>query len=275
MNFLAQAVKALPTIAVQPLAFAGYALVVGAWLVAYWRTRRFELLMKDIKQLPQKDREAAIQLEFNTILPSRIDADQWLKGKRHKYYLIAYVVTLVSVIIFVWFVFQRAGRNTRLTDQFKASERPYVSFGSRDGNLIQIREGSDGEPFLALYFYNAGKTPARRFLVDAFSNARIPIVRHDRHLARFAESNPGDPTFSGLVTVRGDGDIAAESTFIHYLDKQYSPDRKEWEGLGHGQTVLEGNPGHLEAYPFQVFGTFEYCDVFGGYHCDSVAANYS
>jgi hypothetical protein len=112
MNFLAQALKALPTIAMHPLAFAGYAVVIGAWLAAYWRTRRCELLMKHIKQLPEKDRKGAIQLEFNAVLPSTIDAEQWLRGQRQKYYLIAFVVTVVSGVVFAGFVFltRRPGR---------------------------------------------------------------------------------------------------------------------------------------------------------------------
>jgi hypothetical protein len=187
-------------------------------------------------------------------------------------------LAVIAAVVYAWVTYKQWNEahiaNDHLAKQFEASERPYVSFGNRDGEVVRLAEIND-TPSLALYFYNSGETPARRFLVNAYSNARIPISRNDHHLARFIESDPTDPTFSGVATVTGEGDIPAESTFIRYLGNDYTPDAAQWQQLRKGQTILMGNPGALHPYPFEVFGTFEYCDIFGRYHCDAFAADYN
>jgi hypothetical protein len=103
LDVLAQALKALPTIASSPLAFIGYTLVVAAWLLAYARTKRFGLLMSKIKQVPTADRADIIRNEFNTVLPSSIDAEQWLRAQRQKYFLVAFVVSVISATSIIGF----------------------------------------------------------------------------------------------------------------------------------------------------------------------------
>jgi hypothetical protein len=99
VGFLYQVFQAIPTVATHPVAIVAYVIVIGAWLAAYFRTKRFNLLIDQVGQLPENDRKSAIRVELNRIVPATISAEQWLKAKRQQYYLVAFLVTVASATI--------------------------------------------------------------------------------------------------------------------------------------------------------------------------------
>jgi len=98
MDFLSKALEALPSIATSPLAFVGYVLTVAAWVYAVFRARRLKLLLARLSDIPEVDRARIIQLELGEVLPVNITAEQWLRGKRQKYFFVAFILLLVTLV---------------------------------------------------------------------------------------------------------------------------------------------------------------------------------
>ena len=98
MDMVLGTLKWVPAIATHPLAVSVYVLVVGAWLLAYFRTARFKLLLERIEQVPAKDRKHVVALEMNTVIPDSISAEDWLRGRRQLYIVVAYVITLAAIL---------------------------------------------------------------------------------------------------------------------------------------------------------------------------------
>jgi hypothetical protein len=110
MNALLETLKSLPTIAGNPLAVIAYLVVIGAWLLSYFRTARFKSLIDRISSLPEADRKSILATEMNTVIPETISAEDWLRGKRQLYVVVAYVLTLVvAVLLLVLAFFNRGG----------------------------------------------------------------------------------------------------------------------------------------------------------------------
>lgn len=99
MDALLGTLKSLPDIATNPLAIVAYLVVVGAWLLSYLRAARFKMLLKHISSLPEVDRKTVLATEMNTVIPAAITAEEWLRGKRQFYMMIAYVLTLLAVVL--------------------------------------------------------------------------------------------------------------------------------------------------------------------------------
>ena len=165
MEFLVQALKALPTIAVHPLAFAGYALVLGSWLIALLRTKRFKLLLDRIKDIPEQDRKYLIEREMDTILPTSITAEEWIQLRRQRYYFAAYIISIIAAVTIVGFAvnhgaslviddvkLQKDGINIQLissafADEILSQERAKLGFKEENNRSykfdITLRNPSD------------------------------------------------------------------------------------------------------------------------------------
>lgn len=98
MDFLARALDALPQVAASPLAFVGYVLTLGAWIYAISRSQRLKTLLDRIKDVPAPERAKVIQLEFGEVLPEKITAEQWIRSKKHRYFFVAFVSLLATVL---------------------------------------------------------------------------------------------------------------------------------------------------------------------------------
>jgi hypothetical protein len=101
MDFLTKALQALPLIATSPLAFLGYVLTLVAWVYAVFRSRRLKLILARLPDIPETDRAKTIQLELGEVLPANITAEEWLRGKRQKYFFVAFVLLLVTFVSIV------------------------------------------------------------------------------------------------------------------------------------------------------------------------------
>src|ERR1035438_3766933 len=74
-----------------PYALVAYVVAVAAWVTVAWRVQRHKLLLSHIRDLPVRDRLAAIRAEMG--LPStanELDAVQFMKARVHFFVLIAY-----------------------------------------------------------------------------------------------------------------------------------------------------------------------------------------
>jgi hypothetical protein len=96
-----QFLKALPTVASSPLAFIGYLIVVIAWVVTSIMSRRSSQLFKAIKDLPEKDKLAAIKLEYKTIPRAGVTAKEWLQAKSATYNLIRFGALVVVLLVVI------------------------------------------------------------------------------------------------------------------------------------------------------------------------------
>lgn len=103
MDFLAQALQALPQAATHPFAFVAYIFLIAAWLITGLRVNRNRQLLQNIQHLPPKDRWPALQAEMGIVaVPAGLTAEQWLQQRRQTYYLISFLSLLAAaVVIFV------------------------------------------------------------------------------------------------------------------------------------------------------------------------------
>jgi hypothetical protein len=103
MEFITQALKALPSVASSPLALVAYIVAVGAWLLIALRVQRHKGLLTNLEKLPSRDRLAALKDEMGvTPLKEGLTAEQYLKSRIHLYYILAFgILCLTVVILFV------------------------------------------------------------------------------------------------------------------------------------------------------------------------------
>ncbi len=141
----------------------------------------------------------------------------------------------------------------RETDRnFRASERPYVSIGNRDGTIAELSWTKDSKPTIRLYFFNAGRSPALNFTVSAMV---WPEWQLPKHIERYKWTEGGQVHWNFSMGAR---DIPAESLDV--------------------ETVYPS--GQLPGYKFKdpnilgAQGTYEYCDEFGGWHCQAFMVQY-
>jgi hypothetical protein len=134
----------------------------------------------------------------------------------------------------------------------QTTERAYVTFGSKSGELGEfIDNPMPGERrIIVLHFYNSGGSIARHLAIHAVTD-NVPMS--SRH--RF-KGPRGDIVSTGMSIER---DLAADAEHLEYIISPWS--QKELADMAEGKR-------------FSVFGQFEYCDIFGTYHCQGFSTNY-
>lgn len=177
-----------------------------------------------------------------------------------------YIEILALVVVAIYTSFTYLNWTTAI-DQLQTSERPYVSIGQADGTLAKFSPSSDGKAAIALFFTNAGHSPALNFLVNAGLAGLPPRFGkgsiEERHLERF--QSLGSPTmpFHGILSSASGTDIPGQSTHREYLVSKWTLTSEEVKGIKTGK------------YPFfEVFGDFEFCDQFGEYRCREFSLRY-
>ena len=135
----------------------------------------------------------------------------------------------------------------------QTTERAYVTFGSKRGELGEFKDNSvPGEKrIIVLHFYNSGHSTARHLAIHAVTDNPGPMS--SRH--RF-KGPQGEIVSTGASIER---DLAGGAEHLEYIISPWS--QREMAD------VAEGNR-------FSVFGQFEYCDIFGTYHCQGFSTNY-
>jgi hypothetical protein len=100
MGFLASALSAIPSAATNRYSLIAYALALVAYILTIWRVQRNKNLLEALQKLPAKDRIGALETEMGGVrLAEGISAEQWLRSRINKYYLLAFLATCIVVVV--------------------------------------------------------------------------------------------------------------------------------------------------------------------------------
>jgi hypothetical protein len=138
----------------------------------------------------------------------------------------------------------------------ETAERAYIAFGSKDGSLAEFREPIDDKPVIELHFFNSGLSEARHFSVQVHTNAAGSTYS-------FNQRHRTEGPYGGIMTsgVGGEYSLGAGAESIFYV----TDPKQLWTSK-----ELKNPKGW-----FSLEGQIEYCDIFGGYHCELFSAEYS
>jgi hypothetical protein len=107
-------VTSLPELVKSRLGIVGLALVLAAYLFAFFRKARFDSLLKKVESLPEKDRKAVLVTEMGAApIPKNVSALQWLRMRKQKYFFLSYALTVTYFFFLATFfiVTDRNGDN--------------------------------------------------------------------------------------------------------------------------------------------------------------------
>ena len=93
--------KALPYVATSPLAFVAYLVIIISSAVISIKTKRLQSLLQNIKNIPPLQRKSLIEKEMQTVLPSNILAEDWIKSRIHQFVFYGFILFLVFIVILV------------------------------------------------------------------------------------------------------------------------------------------------------------------------------
>jgi hypothetical protein len=158
------------------------------------------------------------------------------------------LILTIFVAAGVWAQYKALDQTLKETrDDFKASERPYVSIGRKDGQMGRFVEPKDMNKSagIKLYFHNGGHLPALNFNV-AVSNPEgtRPLV----HMGRLV-----DRVNNETLQIAGSNIISGDSEYIAIFD--------DWISEADVALAKDGKKN------IAVNGLLEYCDEFGAYDC--------
>jgi hypothetical protein len=136
-------------------------------------------------------------------------------------------------------------------DNARADLRAYVSLGDKKGRLLTIYKG-----ILTLFFYNTGRTPARHLFVQFDLDPNGTPFRHLERITIVGGWAKGGMVFSPSGPEIPSGEVVSIAQPARLTQPKPMP-----------ITTLAVNRIYL--------GHFEYCDIFGGWHCDTFQVRYS
>jgi hypothetical protein len=76
----------------------GYIVTIAAWVWEIHRNKRLKLVLKHLDQIPESQRVKFIRDTIDVDVPKTISAEQWLRGKKHQYFLLALVISALTVL---------------------------------------------------------------------------------------------------------------------------------------------------------------------------------
>jgi hypothetical protein len=80
------------------LQLVAYLGAVAAWAYVVPTLKRMKTAKQNIEGLPPGDQLVALQVIFGPI-PANISSEQWLRDRRQRLLLVAFMVTLVAIVI--------------------------------------------------------------------------------------------------------------------------------------------------------------------------------
>jgi len=119
MDFLGKALQSLPEAAQSPLAFIAYLSAIVAWLWVALRTRRLKLVLDKIKDLPPAEIPKIISKEMGEVLPKSISAEDWIRSRKHLYFLFAFLALCFLVLCIVGLASHTAIREQEKVQQLQ------------------------------------------------------------------------------------------------------------------------------------------------------------
>jgi hypothetical protein len=85
-----------------PLGLVALVALLVTWLLIALKVNRNQQLLKNLSQLPEKDRIKALEMEMGVVRLERgLTPEQWLKDRARTYYLIGFGVVCVTAIILI------------------------------------------------------------------------------------------------------------------------------------------------------------------------------
>ena len=90
---------ALSATAFSPLSALCFIVVLVAWALIAREKIRARTVQALLMGLPEKDRITVIDREYRTTPRSGLTAEQWLRARTHVFYLVAFLSTLVVVVL--------------------------------------------------------------------------------------------------------------------------------------------------------------------------------
>lgn len=127
-------VDALSEIGTRPYALVGYVILIVLWAYVVRQSRADRALYKSVRDLPLKDRLRAIEIaRGDGRLRQGLTPEQWLRGRLHRYYLIAFLALLLIILLLAVIALVRTEPQGEKTEQVDASAEPVVIFAPKEG----------------------------------------------------------------------------------------------------------------------------------------------
>src|ERR1035441_1129018 len=116
--------KVLPSIASHPLAIAAYVCVAGVWLLLVYRRAKSNDFLRALAAIPKEQREvfcrnSGFKYDELAQLPER----QRLKLLTRRYLLLAFIVTVVALLLFGLGVLLVSSTNKKEATKVRSEER--------------------------------------------------------------------------------------------------------------------------------------------------------
>lgn len=105
---------AIPAVGTSVYALIGYALVVLVWGLSTWQSKRLQVIAARLRDLPEKDRLKALELEYRIVPKSGLDANAYLRLKATQYKFAAVVVLLAVIVLLASLATYKAVEDRRL-----------------------------------------------------------------------------------------------------------------------------------------------------------------
>ena len=194
-SILDRLVAAIPAAAASPLALVAYVLALTAWFVIALRVKRNRQVLSMLKLIPATERVQLLVTEMGAApSPASIDVESWLRARRHAYYLIAFIVGCVTVIVVVAIALWKPAIA-------KVPATATDALGSREPSVVKQAQ--------IVYMGSVGHADELKIL---------PFIKTGT-TRQFIEYHAGPPEFEGTAysTEHGDVGIRVGYTFPKYF----------------------------------------------------------
>jgi hypothetical protein len=221
-------------------------LTVGIVLVGYWQWKTMKGQLKEMQNGGVDTHALAVQAEKQATNTNTLALEAGRQADAAKTQ-----------------AYNTAESLRRSDEAFRISERPYITFGRKDGVLAEITETKDPTqwPTMTLYLQNAGHLPAQNVCVSTLITAtpifKVPAEQNQPLIRQRGLDGQGhmQTLENACPTIGGD------SAYAHLITKffpQETLDRVRAE----------------KSSDFRLSVVIQYCDPFGRYCCKNASFQY-
>ena len=121
--FLSSLVAAIPAAATSNAGFAAFAVAAIVYIATVWRVSRNKQILANLEKLSPKDRLPALELEMGGVrLASGISPEQWVRSRIHRYYFLAFAITLLLIVVLASLLFVYRSGSADISVDLKQSQ---------------------------------------------------------------------------------------------------------------------------------------------------------
>lgn len=157
---------------------------------------------------------------------------------------------------------QAAKKESQIALDNLHEQRARLTFGLADGRVAKYVRPTNGEKkgMIVLYFRNIGPKLAPKVLINAFSSLPPNNKGPMHHLSPYYSYHDGKlaGTHESLSV-----SVDAGTQYDFSLGQKWVPDPRQWTNI---------RAGRLH---FEIDGTFEYCDSWRNWRCETFSARYN